>query len=275
MADMFSIGEFSKVTGLTIKSLRFYHEQGVLTPSRVEAGSGYRYYSESQIDTARVIAQLRGLDFSVADVREILSNHSDDADIVERLKSQRAVIKERMKKDRDIAGLLDQIIVHETEATKMMSQTNYAVEEKNVDPCLIASIRMKGAYSECGKGFAKIGRRLGRFINGKPMLLHHDTEYKEGDADFEACMPVKRGESNDEITVKELPGGRALSLMHLGPYEEIGRSYEKIMKHAKAQSLNYDVPTREIYHKGPGMIFKGNPKKYLTEIVFLISDDVS
>lgn len=275
MAEMFSIGEFSKVTGLTIKSLRFYHEQGVLTPSRVEAGSGYRYYSETQIETARVIARLRELEFSVADVREILSNHSDDADIIERLRSQRAVIKERMKKDRDIAGLLDQIIVHETEATQTMNQTNYAVEEKSVEPCLIAGVRMKGAYSECGKGFAKIGRGMGRFINGKPMLLQHDTEYKENDADFEACMPIKKGQSNEEITVKELPGGRALSLMHLGPYEEIGRSYEKIMKHAKTQSLSYHLPTREIYHKGPGMIFKGNPKKYLTEIVFLISDDVS
>ncbi|WP_236695958.1 MerR family transcriptional regulator [Rhodopirellula islandica] len=268
---MFSIGEFSKMTGLTIKSLRFYHEQGVLTPCRVEVGSGYRYYSETQVDTARVIAQLRELGFSVADVREILSNHSDDADMVERLRLQRNAIKERIKKDRDIAGLLDQIIVHETEATRTMNQTSYAVEEKNVDPCLIASIRMQGAYRECGKGFAKIGRRMGRFIHGKPMLLHHDTEYKEDDADFEACMPVKKGESSDEIIVRELPGGRALSLMHLGPYEEIGRSYEKIMKHAKTQSLDYHVPTREIYHKGPGMIFKGNPKKYLTEIVFLIS----
>ncbi|MCC9642873.1 MerR family transcriptional regulator [Rhodopirellula sp. JC740] len=272
MADMFSIGEFSKITGLTIKSLRFYHEQGVLTPTHVETGSGYRYYSESQIDLARVIAQLRALEFTVAEVREMVSEHDDDADILERLASQRSAIKSRIKRDREIAGLLDRIITHETEATRTMNQSTYAVEEKEFAPCLIASIRMKGAYHECGKGFAKIGRKLGRFIQGKPMLLHHDSEYKEHDADFEACMPIKRGDSTDEITVKELPGGRALSLMHLGPYEDIGRSYERIISHAKEHNLRYQSPTREIYHKGPGMIFKGNPKKYLTEIVFLIDN---
>ncbi|MCC9603196.1 MerR family transcriptional regulator [Stieleria sp. JC731] len=275
MAGMFSIGEFSKITGLTIKSLRFYHEQGVLTPSYVEAGSGYRYYSESKIDLARVIAQLRELDFSVAEVRDMVSEHNDDADILERLASQRNAIESRMKRDREIAKLLDRIITHETEATRTMNQSTYAVEEKDIAPCLIASIRMKGAYHECGKGFAKIGRKLGRYIQGNPMLLHHDSEYKEGDADFEACMPVKKGNSTDEIIIKELPGGQALSLMHLGPYEDLGRSYERIISYAKEHNLHYQLPTREIYHKGPGMIFKGNPKKYLTEIVFLIDDDAT
>jgi len=47
--SMYSIGEFSQVTGLTIKTLRFYHEQGVLAPSRVDPHSGYRYYDDQQM----------------------------------------------------------------------------------------------------------------------------------------------------------------------------------------------------------------------------------
>ncbi|MEX2120445.1 MAG: MerR family DNA-binding transcriptional regulator [Pirellulales bacterium] len=39
----FSIGEFSKITGLTVKTLRFYHEQGLLVPSCVGEETGYRY----------------------------------------------------------------------------------------------------------------------------------------------------------------------------------------------------------------------------------------
>ena len=39
---MFSIGEFSKITGLTVKTLRFYHEQGVLKPSCIDDQTGYR-----------------------------------------------------------------------------------------------------------------------------------------------------------------------------------------------------------------------------------------
>ncbi len=268
---MFSIGEFSKMTGLTVKTLRFYHEQGLLTPSHVEAGSGYRFYAESKIETARVIAALRDLEFSLADIKEILRNHSDDAEIISFLESQKDEIRQRMSKDRETLGLLEKTILHEKEATAKMQQATYQVEEKQVDPILIASVRMQGKYSDCGSGFAKIGRKFGRFICGKPMMLHHDREYRADDANFEAAMPIKRGESKDEISVRELAGGRCLSLMHLGPYEELGRSYEKILKDVKARGVEWEMPTREIYHKGPGMIFRGNPKKYLTEIQFMIA----
>ena len=267
---MFSIGEFSRMTGLTVKTLRFYHEQEILAPSRVEFGSGYRFYAESKIETARVIASLRELEFSIAEVKEILSSHDDDADIVSFLESRRSVIKERMKNDRRIAGRLGKIILHENEASKKMSHTNFQVEEKTIDPTLVASIRMRGRYSECGKGFAKIGRKFGRYICGNAMLLHHDEEYHADAANFDAAMPIRKGESTDEITVQKLSGGRCLSLMHLGPYDEISRSYEKLFKYARTNSDEWSIPTREIYHKGPGMIFKGNPKKYLTEIQLMV-----
>ncbi|MCM2372249.1 GyrI-like domain-containing protein [Aporhodopirellula aestuarii] len=152
-----------------------------------------------------------------------------------------------------------------------MQQATYQVEEKRIDPMLVASVRMKGKYSDCGTGFAKISSKFGRFICGKPMLLHHDSEQRVDDANFEVVMPIQRGESTDEISVRELAGGDCLSLMHLGPYEELGRSYEKILEHAKAKGVEIKMPTREIYHKGPGMIFRGNPKKYLTEIQMMVS----
>lgn len=52
---MFSIGEFSKITGLTVKTLRFYHEEGLSTPSFVDMATGYRHYNVDQIETARAI----------------------------------------------------------------------------------------------------------------------------------------------------------------------------------------------------------------------------
>jgi len=42
---MFSIGEFSRITGLSIKALRLYHEKGILVPGRVDDATGYRYYN--------------------------------------------------------------------------------------------------------------------------------------------------------------------------------------------------------------------------------------
>ena len=54
--------------------------------------------------------------------------------------------------------------------------------------------------------------------------------------------------------------------MHQGPYETLGRSYQRVLEYIKTQGHETQLPTREVYIKGPGMIFKGNPKKYLTEI---------
>ena len=61
-----------------------------------------------------------------------------------------------------------------------------------------------------------------------------------------------------------------MSIVHKGPYDQLGRSYEKIASYLKQKNHQVTAPPREIYIKGPGMIFKGNPKNYLTEIQFPI-----
>jgi len=274
---LFSIGEFSKVTGLTVKTLRFYHEQGVLTPSVVDQQTGYRYYAQSNVETACVIRQLRSLDFSLADIRQILSSYDDEADILEYLERRKEAVQEKLRECREIGSSLDQIIAKEKEARAAMKNATFEVEEKSVGAMLIAGVRMKGRYGDCGQGFAQIGKQFGRNICGKAFLLHYDNEYKEDDADFEACIPVrssveKGGIEKSGVSVRELSGGRCVALLHKGPYDELGRSYAKIMAYAKEQGFNIETPTREVYIKGPGMIFKGNPKKHLTEIQMLIKE---
>ena len=140
------------------------------------------------------------------------------------------------------------------------------VEEKPVEAALVAGIRMKGKYSDCGEGFSKLGKAIGRSICGKPLCLYYDGEYREEDANFEPCFPIRKRIEAEGISVHELPGVRCLSLVHRGPYDQTGRSYAKILKQANERKVTVALPTREVYLKGPGMIFKGNPKNYLTEI---------
>jgi effector-binding domain-containing protein len=104
--------------------------------------------------------------------------------------------------------------------------------------------------------------------------LHYDTEYKEGDADFEACMPVKQSRPVDGVSVRELPACRCVCLIHKGPYDTLGPSYAKVLKYVKDKGYSILSPTREVYLKGPGMIFRGNPKKYLTEIQIPVESSV-
>ena len=74
----FTIGEFSKITGLTVKTLRFYHEQGLLRPAFVDPRTDYRYYDPGQVEAARAITFLRSLEFPVAEIRELLETAGDE-----------------------------------------------------------------------------------------------------------------------------------------------------------------------------------------------------
>lgn len=259
---MFSIGEFSRISGMTIKTLRFYHEQELLVPALVDAQSGYRYYTQAQIQTAHAIAYLRGLDFSIAEIKQILKG---DERVLPLMEQQRERLRQRIAQLRKSVRSLDQFIQSERQALAM-SQANSQIEERSIQPILVAGIRMKGRYDDCGKVFARLGRSLGRFICGKPLLLHYDSEYHEDDADFEVCMPLKTPRTLDGVSTRQLPPARCVTLLHQGPYEQLGHSYAKVIQYINEKKYQIILPTREIYLKGPGMIFKGNPKNYLTEI---------
>ncbi len=261
---MFTIGEFSKLCGLTVKTLRFYHEEGLLVPAFVDPDTNYRYYNESQIETARVIAYLRSLEFPIGDIKLLLVAE-EESGLLDRLERQRSQIKEQIKHLQRTVRSLDQFIAEERQG-QAMTETLESVTEKNVDALLVAGIRMKGRYSECGKGFGRLGRSFGRFICGKPLLLHYDTEYREEDADFEACLPIRQRKAVEGISVRELPSVRCVALIHKGPYDQLGRSYAKVFKWINEHNYKVVLPTREVYLKGPGMIVKGNPKNYVTEI---------
>jgi DNA-binding transcriptional MerR regulator/effector-binding domain-containing protein len=269
---MYTIGDFSKITGLTVKTLRFYHEQGLLMPSAIDDKSGYRYYDRSKVETARVITHLKSLDLTIDEIGAILRDAKDDADLRDVMDRQKALLETKIKRYRTILHSVNQFLSAEEETRKLMKQSTFQAEEKTVEPLLIAGIRMKGRYADSGTGFSRIGKSLGRYISGKPMLLHYDAEFRQDDADFEACMPVRTEKHVDGICIRRIAGGRCVSCLHQGPYDQMGRSYAKILDYIRSKGYEVQMPMREIYLKGPGMIFAGNPKNYLTEIQIMIGD---
>ncbi len=266
MKSSYSIGEFSQITGLSVKTLRFYHEKGILVPSSVDETSGYRFYDAGKIEKARVIMQLRQMEFSLEDIATVLGQCDDESDILNYLERQKQFLQQRISEDRDIVRSLSEIISKEKAAKKVAEENEFTVQEKTIEPMLIAGIRMKGRYDESGAGFSRLGKAVGRHIVGAALCLYYDGEYREEGADFEPCFPVRKPIEAEGISVRELSGARCLTLVHRGPYEQLGRSYAKIMSARRQPELKIALPTREVYLKGPGMIFQGNPKNYLTEI---------
>lgn len=266
MITRFSIGEFSKATGIPTKTLRFYHEKKILIPASIDNESGYRFYDHRCFERAMIIKALKQLDFSLNEIAEILDDADTDQDVLEHLESQKEKIREEMKRYQDIITQINGIIAMEKENRQSQDKASQDISLKEGESMLVAGIRMNGRYSDCGPVFGKLGRKLGRHISGKAMCLYYDGEYREEDANFEPCFPIKKEIKVDGIHVQTIPGDKYLSLVHKGSYESLGRSYAKLIEYAHTHELEFVIPSREIYLKGPGMIFKGNPEKYLTEI---------
>jgi DNA-binding transcriptional MerR regulator len=262
---LLSIGPFSRVAGLTIKTLRLYDDKGLLPPSFVDSSSGYRYYSTADLERARLIAALRGLDFSLAEIEELLGG-SESAGVLPFLEAHRKRIADRRARLRRVDRELDRLIRAERDASARRSSEPESVAEADLPPLRVAGLRWRGAYAETGRTLGRVCRRYGRHAVGPPLNLYYDLEYKDEDADIESAIPIGDGREHPGFSVHTLSPGRAATLVHVGPYAEIGSSYRRLLTHLADRGLAPGLPIREIYLVGPGLLFKGDPGRYRTEI---------
>ena len=72
MSILVPIGDFSRMTHLSVKALRFYHDQGLLEPARIDPATGYRFYDPRQVPVAQVIRRFRDLDMPLDQVKAVL-----------------------------------------------------------------------------------------------------------------------------------------------------------------------------------------------------------
>lgn len=260
----YQIGQFSKITNITIKALHYYHDYGILVPTRIDQYSGYRYYSEDQLEKARMIKELKELDFSLKDIKDILDNYTEDKDILAIISEKYQQVTDKIKKLHEIQNNLEFILLQQKKDKNSAHDQHITIKE--LPELIIASIRFKGEYEEAGKAFVKIFKYCGRYSAGKPFSMYYDEEYKTDNASIEACLPVKKKIQIGKVHCRRLTGGQALTFIHQGSYPSIGKSYKVLIDYINKHDIKIQLPYREVYIKGPGMIFKGNPHRYMTEI---------
>ena len=143
---------------------------------------------------------------------------------------------------------------------------NYEIKIMDIEPILAATLRFNGKHKEAGKHFPDIYKALKGQSSGPPFFCYYDKEYKET-ADIELCVPVSEKKELRGIIIKELPRIKAVTTVHTGSYETIRSAYQVLAEYIIEKKLETALPVREVYIKGPGMFFKGNPDKYITEII--------
>jgi len=261
---MYTIGQFSLITRLSVRTLRKYHEMGLLLPDYTDDETGYRYYKESSIERAQIITGLRELEFPLKDIKSILESCSEDEDILDQLIQQRDRISQQLTQIQEVEKGL-QLVIQQAQKRQRLPEDSEPIQIKEVPELFVAGIRATGPWNEIGGAFKPLGRKAGRYIKPPALSLCFDGEYKE-EAHYEAAFALKKEIHIDGLECHKLPAIRCVAVIHKGPYSEIGMSYERALGYVADNKLDWQIPTREIYHKGPGMIFKGNPEKYITEI---------
>ena len=101
---MYRIGEFSKITGLPITTIRYYNDEGLLIPEEVDTFSNYRYYSDKNVKEAEVINMLKSVDFSLDEIKDNWNNFTDEV-----YKEKRKQLINQLYETKEKIILLDQI----------------------------------------------------------------------------------------------------------------------------------------------------------------------
>ena len=265
---MYRISEFSKITNLTVKTLRYYDDEGILVPSRRDELNSYRYYTGDDFERAKLIVLLRELNFSIAEMKDVLSSYESESDLSYYLEEKKRQIEAAIRKDRE---LIRKISLHINPQQGEKPAMHYEVETREFPAVTVASIRFKGAYPDIGKYIGSIYKAVKGNGAGMPFSLYYDEDFKE-QADIEICVPVKHMVEGRDITVRKLPAIRAICTVHRGAYGSLNLAYKTLTDYARDNNLQMKSPSREVYIKGPGMIFKGNEENYITEIYIPVEE---
>ena len=264
---MFQIGEFSKLTQITIRMLRYYDETGLLKPAEIDPWTGYRMYSVDQIPLLNKIMYLRDSGFTISEIATALRMKDEDA-LVSLLDIKYQEVKQAIRIEQE---KLNKIEIAKSELRNKKSEMHYNISIKSIPSYAVLSLRRKipDYYAEGG-----LWQELSAFaanhhipISKNTFSIYYDPEYREKDVDIELCAPVKKlGKSINGLAFRNVePVPNMACTMVYGAFSNIAGAYQAFANWLQKNS-QYKIsgPTRQIVHRGPWN--ESSPEKYLTEL---------
>ncbi|MFW5709594.1 MAG: MerR family transcriptional regulator [Chloroflexota bacterium] len=265
---MFKIGDFSKLSQVSSKALRYYDDIGLLKPKHVDRFTGYRYYSVDQLPRLNRIIALKELGFSLEQVTRLLKDDISAEQIQGMLRMKEAEIERHIEAEqqrlRRVQARLQQIIRED-------AYTAYDIIRRQVESVQIASIREHiPDYSHVGQLFGALFACLeGKSISGVPFVVYHDGEYRDQDVDVEAAIVVDAvAEDTERVRFSTFPAVIVAATIHTGAYETLSSAYGALLQWIESNGYDIRTPNREFYLRGPGL--NRSLEDYVTEIQFPI-----
>ena len=267
---MFRIGQFSKLTQVSIRMLRHYDEIGLLKPVEVDNFTGYRMYSAAQIPLLQKIILLRDSEFKIAEIKEIISNY-EDKNMIELLEMKKINIQKKIDLEKQRIEQIEKTI-NQIKSDNLDIHCN--INFKKTEEFLIVSTRdiIPSYFDEC-----LLWEKLCRFTKEENISVknqmynniafYHDIDHKDKNVDVEVGLVVdKLGENKNGFVYREVEAIEKVAYaMIYGPYKNLAKGYEKLAYYLEENNMQMAYsPSRQICYIG--VDDTENPEEYLTEI---------
>ncbi len=246
MPASLSIGGFSRATQLSVKTLRHYHRLGLLEPSAVDPGTGYRRYAADQIPAAQVIRRFRDLDMPLEQIRSVLAAPD--------LRARNELISAhltRMEQDlaraqQAVASLRDLLtdpapVSHRTMAPTLAAAISSVVTAGELLPWFRGALGELYATLEAS-GVAPAGPAGGSFATE---LFAQEKGEATVFVPTRAEVPLI-----GRVAAQTIPAGEFAVIVHSGPHDDVDRSYGALGAYVAGHALSVDGPVREYYLTG-------------------------
>jgi DNA-binding transcriptional MerR regulator len=244
MAVQYRIGEFSNLSGVSAKTLRFYDEIGLLRPASVDSRTGYRHYLPEQLEQLASILALKNLGVSLAEVRTLISRTGSSKDRRDLLTGLKRTIEQSMQTAAQSLACINAAI-EELDSSKR--PVSVVVKRRPAIP--IASIRAKV------KSYAEIVQFEQELLNALPLqsigdlrgvLWHRCAD--SGSLEGEAFVALKhKVPFRSFYEVGQLPAVTVACAYSGLDDNSAERGYAAIGKWMNVRGYRLAGPKREIY----------------------------
>ncbi len=276
---MYKIGEFSLLSRVPVKTLRYYDELGLLKPIQVDAFTGYRYYAAAQLTRLNRILALKDLGLSLQQITSLLSESLSADQIRGMLLRKQVELAEHIEEERTRLLRVEARLQQIEQESKMSA---YECVIKTVPSLRVASRRgICPAYAIQDALWEVLMTELdqvGVRPQGPCFTLDHGEEYREQDVDLEVCQPIDSALPIGPLfpgslsSVHDLPAVETMaSTVHHGPFNTLSLAYPELLHWINENGYTITGPGREIYiYSGDGSVRQDDPS-YVSEIQFPVA----
>jgi DNA-binding transcriptional MerR regulator len=246
---LLSISVFGRRSRLSLKALRLYDRLGLLAPAQVDARSGYRWYRESQLETARLVAMLRRLDMPLAQVGEVVSAPGPKA--AELVAGFWEAAERRQASQRELAaylrlrfsggeGILGMYEIKVRDAAEQLVLT----EQRHVLVADLSPWIGQAMDRLCGTAMRHGG------IAGQPFVVYHGQVDEDSDGPVECCVPITQALPDGAAATRSEPAHREAYVRLTRAqveYPQILAAYDAVAQWIGEHGHAIDGSPREVY----------------------------